>query len=273
MRLRLTFLAIFVLAGFCLTSGCTKNPATGRRQLLLMSSSQEIAIGEQAKPQLINEYEGELTTLRPYVSEVGNALVQHVEPQYKDLPWEFIALQSEQINAFALPGGKVFICKGLLVELSDEAELAAVLAHEIGHVTGQHVDERISHSMGVELAIDLLSTTTEYEFAVQAAQLFGTGYQLRFSRQQESESDELGLKYMVAAGYDPQGLIGVLEVLQSASQGSQNMEILSTHPHPETRLAQVHELLAGPYSYTVNNPDFVLYPARYETNVLQPLGK
>lgn len=273
MRLRLFALSLLLVLGTCVATGCTQNPATGRRQLLLMSTSEEVAIGEEATPQLINEYGGELTAVNPYVKQVGNALVQHVEPQYQELPWEFFALQSEQINAFALPGGKVFICKGLLMELSSEAQLAGVLAHEVGHVTGQHLDERISHAMGVDMGVELAGMTTESELAMQAAKLFGTGYTLRFSRKQESESDELGLKYMTAAGYDPHGLIGVLEVLQSASQGAQPIEWFSTHPHPETRLEQVHALLDGPYANVKNNPDYRQFSDRYQRNVLQPLGK
>ena len=264
--------ALVLILVLCCT-GCTYNPATGRQQFLSMSTSQEIAVGEEATPKLTQEYGGEVTAIRPYVNEVGKRLAQHVEPQYKDLPWEFIVLDTEQINAFALPGGKVFICRGLVSELADESQLAGVLGHEIGHVTGQHIDERISHQWGADVVLEVFKHTTESQAAVQIASLFNTGYQLRFSRQQESESDALGLKYMVAAGYDPRGLVGVLEVLRDASEGSRPIELFSTHPNPETRLEQIAELLNSEYKYAVDNPSYQRYKQQFTQRALQPLGQ
>jgi len=252
--------------------GCTHNPATGRNQFLLLSTDQEIALGTEAMPGLTAEYGGESKSpeLRAYVTEVGNKLAAQVEPQYKDLPWQFTVLESDVINAFALPGGKVFISRGLMDLLSTEAELAGVLGHEVGHVTSQHIDERISQAMVIQgIAIGASAATKSssgWESVIPVVVgLGGQGYLLQFGRNQESESDKQGVKYMTAAGYDPIGMMGVLEVLRDASQGNSTPEFLSTHPHPETRLETVSALLAGPYAYTQNNPDFKQGESEYQT--------
>jgi predicted Zn-dependent protease len=135
MRLaRFVFAALFVFA-----AGCRYNPATGRSQLLLMSSEDAIALGTESKPALILEYGGEVESaqLRSYVSLVGHSLASLTEADYPQLPWEFTVLDSDVINAFALPGGKVFASRGLLARLDSEAQMAGVLGHEVGHVTAQ----------------------------------------------------------------------------------------------------------------------------------------
>ncbi len=251
-------------------SGCTTNPATGRSQFLTLKTSDEIAIGEQSMPGLIQEYGGEVasTQLRNYVTSVGNRLAHHVEPQYQDLPWEFILLDSSVINAFALPGGKVFICRGLMTEFSDEAQLAAVLGHEIGHVTSQHIDERLSHELGVTVLASILTRAVaggNYENLTRTiVGAGGQGYLLRFSRDQEAEADTQGLKYMTRAGYDPSAMLDIFEILSDASQGARPPEYLSTHPHPETRLETVSRLLDGPYRDMVDNPNYKRFEDRYQ---------
>jgi len=250
---------------------CSTNPATGRSQLILTNSEEVSAMGEAAKPELIKEYGGEVESrpLRQYVSEVGRRLARHVEPEYGDIKWEFITLESEIINAFALPGGKVFISRGLLEKLNNEAALAAVLGHEIGHVTARHVDERISQAT-------LLSGLGQVAGAAAgggesaAAQIVplivgmgGQGYLLKFGRDQERESDMQGMKYMVRAGYDPAGAADVMQVLIDASEGGRGWEILATHPNPESRLADVREMLRTEYAYTQNNPEFRKFEARF----------
>ncbi len=266
MRPRFAHILTIFAAGVSIAvaiGGCTYNSATGRNQFLLLSTEEEIALGAEAKPELVQEYGGESPSpeLRAYVTEVGMALASHVEPDYADLPWEFTVLESDVINAFALPGGKVFISRGLMDLLSTEAELAGVLGHEIGHVTSQHIDERISQAMVIQgVAIGASAATRNsgaWESVVPViVGLGGQGYLLKFGRDQEAESDKQGVKYMTAAGYDPAGMMGVLEVLRTASEGNSTPEFLSTHPHPETRIKTVKSLLDGPYAYTQNNPDF-----------------
>ncbi len=256
---------VLLLLGLGL-AGCSFNPATGRRQLILVTPEQTLAMGDEAMPQLVNEYGGEVSSaeLRSYVDRVGFALAEHVESDYAQTPWKFTVLDSDVINAFALPGGKVFISLGLLSRFENEAQVAGVLGHEIGHVTARHVDERISQAMSVELGLSVLGAATESDLAVAAAQLFAGGYQLHFGRDQESEADKLGVKYMARAFYDPQGMMQVLEVLRDAATGPRPPEFLSTHPHPETRLETVSKLLAGPYAATQGDSQYGLYRDRFQ---------
>lgn len=251
-------------------SGCSSNPATGRNQLILVSAQEVTAMGISAQPQLIEEYGGESSSpeLREFVRRVGFRVLEQIEPEYEELPWEFFLLESDVINAFALPGGKVFITVGLLSKLSNEAQVAGVLGHEIGHVSARHVDERISQSMIIELGLSALGSYSESQLATVGAQLFGKGYLLSFNRDQELEADAQGLKYMSRVHYDPSGLMGVLLVLQEASKDNRNLEILATHPHPETRMDQVTKLLAGRYRSTQNNPEYHKYEDRFLTRVV-----
>jgi predicted Zn-dependent protease len=270
MRLaRLLFVALFVLA-----AGCKYNPATGRKQLLLISSEDAIALGAESKPALIQEYGGEVESsqLRSYVSLVGHSLAGLTEAEYPQLPWEFTVLDSDEINAFALPGGKVFATKGLLTRLDSEAQLAGVLGHEVGHVTAQHVNERISQSIvvaGITIGAVAAAGQSDDDWVRVGVPLIvgaaGTGYLLSYNRNQEQEADEQGVKYMSAAGYDPYGMLAVLQVLaDEAGTGSRPPEFLSTHPHPETRMKTVRALLDGPYAHTQRNRDFRKYKHRYE---------
>ncbi|MHC4947865.1 MAG: M48 family metalloprotease [Planctomycetota bacterium] len=259
---RSLFLAF--VAVMALLAGCSTNPVTGRRQLLLVSPAETDAMGAAAMPELIQQYGGEVESaeLRAYVRDVGDRLVAHVEGDYGRLEWSFTVLDSEVINAFALPGGRVFISRGLLAEFENEAQVAGVLGHEIGHVTARHVDERISHALSVEFGLSVLGAMTESDLAVAGAQLFGSGYLLSFNRNQETEADKLGLRYMTKAGYDPAGMLQVLDVLETASEGGPP-EFMSTHPHPETRIEYVTERLAGRYAFTQDNPEYSLHARRF----------
>jgi len=267
-RFRLLFVAVLLLA-----AGCRVNPSTGRSQLLLISSEDAIALGTESKAALVAEYGGEVDSseLRSYVALVGRSMAELTEADYPQLPWEFTVLDSDVINAFALPGGKVFASKGLLERLDNEAQLAGVLGHEVGHVTAAHAEERISHSLlvaGIAIGATAAAGQSDEDWVrigvpviVGAA---GTGYLLSFNRDQEQEADEQGVKYMTAAGYDPHGMMEVLHVLADAGSGPRSPEFLSTHPYPETRMETVKALLDGPYHYTQGNPDFRKYRGRYE---------
>ncbi len=248
-------------------AGCSTNPATGRSQFIVLSSSEVQQMGQAATPELIAEYGGEAKSpeLRAYINDVGQRLAAQIEGEYADLTWTFYVLESDVINAFALPGGRVFICKGLLSEFDNEAQVAGVLGHEIGHVTGRHVDERLSQATAAEVGLGVLGTQSESQLAIIGGNLFAQGYLLKFGRDQESEADILGVRYMVKAGYDPKGMRQVLDVLRDASQGSSPPEFLSTHPHPETRLATVNRLLAGEYAYTQNNADYSMHKQSFQS--------
>lgn len=263
-----------ILTALLLTTlaGCKTNPATGRSQLLLYSAEQTAAMGEAAVPELVDEYGGEVESpeLREYVAGIGRRLVRQVEPEYEDIEWDFFVLDSDVINAFALPGGNVFISRALLEEFDNEAQVAGVLGHEIGHVTGRHVDERLSQALavqGIAVGAGVAAGGSDSDWVKAAVPVIvgvgGQGFLLKFGRDQESESDEQGVKYMTAAGYDPRGMVEVLQILAAASKGPRPPEILSTHPNPDRRIGRVQALIKGPYQYTQSNDSFRLYRTRF----------
>jgi predicted Zn-dependent protease len=223
-------------------------------------------MGVEAKPQLTAQYGGEVATpeLRSYIDGVGRHLLQHIEPEYSHIQWEFTLLDSDVINAFALPGGKVFFSRGLLERFENEAQVAAVLGHEIGHVTAKHIDERVSQAVVAQVGLEVISAVSEAELITAGAQLLAQGSLLKFGRDQELEADRQGLKYMTRSGYNPEGMAEVLQILIEASKGSTPPEFLSTHPNPERRLAMVRDLMATQYSHTVNDDEYKKYPARFQ---------
>jgi predicted Zn-dependent protease len=192
------------------------NPVTGEKQYVSLSPDQEIALGLQAAPQMAQQMGG----------------VVHL-------------LDDDQtINAFALPGGQIFITRALYGKLENEAQLAGVLGHEIGHVLHRHAAEHMAKGeLGGMLATAVgVGASDErgggYGAAV-AAQMANQVVQLKFSRNDEKESDTFGLRYMAQAGYDPSAMLKVMQVLQAASKGGRTPEILATHPAPQDRLDDI----------------------------------
>ena len=227
-------------------AGCQTNQATGRQQLLFMSPQQEQRIGDEQHPLLVEAFGGEYDTgpLDAYVTRVGEKLDIYAETQ--GVEYTYTVLDSEIANAFALPGGYIHISRGLLAIMNNEAELASVLAHEIGHVTGRHSAERHGRStvasVGVIAAAILTGSSQVAQGAQSVAQVALAGY----SRSQESESDALGLRYMNAAGYDPDAMAEMLGQLGDNSallarlagrEVSQQFDMLSTHPQTPQRIA------------------------------------
>ncbi|MCA9299061.1 MAG: M48 family metallopeptidase [Phycisphaerales bacterium] len=261
--------------------GCSKNAATGDRQLLLYSVDSEIAMGVEAAPQLTEEYGGAVknAALQAYVADIGSRMAATTEAYNPDLPWEFTLLDSDVINAFALPGGKVFVSRGLAVRMTNEAQLAAVLGHEIGHVTARHVGDRLSRAAianGVAVAATVGAGMSDQNWAAAIPLVVGVGgqgYLLKFGRDQELQSDALGVRYMANVGYDPKGAYEVQKILEEASAGGDRPpELLSTHPYPERRQEQIIALLEGEFAYTQNNSEYKLYPERYQSQFLKRLA-
>jgi predicted Zn-dependent protease len=266
-----------------LLGGCTHNAATGESRLAIgyLSTSQQIALGDEAQPQLTQEYGGVVPApaINSYVTEVGMKMVPFTEADNPSLPWEFTLLDSPVINAFALPGGKVFMSRGLAEKMTNEAQLAGVLGHEIGHVTAEHVPERMQTAMGTSLLATVASAAAGLGDSAAIQQLTdvvvgygGQGYLLSFGRGQELEADMLGMRYMTRAGYDPVGQRQVMAILAEASSGARSPEFLSTHPHPESRIAQINELLATDYAGITGTSRVGLYESRYRQKFLTPIA-
>ena len=263
-RLALALMFALLLSGL---GACSVNPATGRTQLILFSPQELKAAGERAAPEVTREHGGEVNSpqLRAYVRTVGQRVTARIEPEYRrSLDWSFTVVDAGTVNAFSLPGGKVFVTRGLLERVSDEAHLAAVLGHEIGHVTARHVDERLSQATLAELGLSYVGDAGDSQLVVLLVSMAAEGTLLAFSREQELEADALGMRYMVAAGYDPKAMLGLLEILIDASTGPRPPELLSTHPAPRTRRRAAQRLLDGHYRHTQGNPHFATHRDRFE---------
>lgn len=279
-------LATGLVASAALLSGCSTNPETGHRSFLSLSKEEEVQIGQEAAPQFTEEFGGKVQSAQctKYVSDMGMALKEHVERQdYNDLPWEFTLLDSSVVNAFALPGGKVFFTRGLASQLTSEAQMAGVLGHEIGHVTAEHADQRISQATGAGIGLNVIAVLVGGEGGGAAAQYARAGLPalkmgtqlvlLSYGREEEIEADGLGMKYMTKAGYNPRGQREVMELLGRLSGGGGAPEFLSTHPPSEKRIEKIDQALAGEYAHTQNNPAFKTNVEQYKREFLAPLSK
>jgi predicted Zn-dependent protease len=244
---------IAVIGFFVYFSHSSVNPTTGEKQHVNLTADQEIALGEQSTPEMAAQMGGEISPSDPQAQEVqyvGNRVWQRSDAAKSPYPFHYHLLADPKtINAFALPGGEVFITKGLLDRLTTEGELAGVLGHESGHVVERHVAQQMAQSeLGKFLvtAAGVASTANRHPYADTAvAALVDHMTQLHFSRQDESQADLCGLQYMTQAGYEPHAMLHVMEVLQKVTdeQGGRPPQILQTHPYPEQRTEQINAWL------------------------------
>ncbi len=225
---------------------CAVNPATGRREFSLISERQEIQMGREADPQITASYGlVDDAELQSYVSALGLRLAAVSERP--NLPWSFKVVDDPIVNAFALPGGFIYVTRGILAHFESEAELAGVLGHEIGHVTARHSASQMSRQrlqQGV-LGIGMVLSSNVRQYGG----LVGAGLQimnLSYSRGNESQSDELGLRYISRLDYDADAMIGVFRMLAQAGGGGEGRlpEWQLTHPYPENREADMRALIA-----------------------------
>jgi predicted Zn-dependent protease len=252
--------AFTLLAGLA-ASGCAINPATGRNELMLVSEPQEIQMGRQADTAVIATiglYPD--PAWQQYIQQFGARLAAGSERP--NLPWTFRVMDDPAVNAFALPGGFVYVTRGLLAHLTSEAELASVVGHEIGHVTARHTAAAMSQQqlIGLGLAVGSMANSQVAKYAGAANQALGILY-LKFSRDDESQADQLGLRYMRRANYDPRQMPEVFRLLDrvSAAEGAGRLPTwLATHPSPANRDAAITAQIAAlpqDFSGTIVNRD------------------
>lgn len=260
----------------CLGLGaCSTNPTTGRSQLNMLSRDDEIKMGIESQPEMLKEYGGAVPNAdaRAYVTNLGKQLAAQTEGENPSLPWEFTLLNSEVINAFALPGGKVFVSKGLAIKMTNEAQMAGVLGHEIGHVTARHINEKITRQTGASLGLSVIGAVIGGGDAITG--LAGQAVQvtlLSFDRDQESEADSLGMRYMVKCFYNPIGQLQVMEILKKEAGTPNQPEFLLTHPIPDTRIKRIQQIIDTDYKYTQNNPQYKLNAEQFKTQFLPKLA-
>lgn len=238
-----------LLAGFYVCkyySNSDFNEITGEKQHVSITEEQEIALGLQSAPQMMQQFGGihQDQQAQQTVRTVGRRIIDNSDARETPYQYEFHLLADEQvINAFALPGGQVFITAALYSKLQNEDQLAGVLGHEVGHVVARHGAERIAK---MELTQGLTGAavvaTGDYSTA-QAAQVIGNLVNMSYGRDQELQSDDLGVRFMVQSGYDPNALLGVMDILEQASGGQRQPEFLSTHPSPVNRRERIREAI------------------------------
>ena len=260
------FLIALCLSTTLLLPGCAtvRNPVTGKMEHTVMDESSEMAEGAKAHPQILAEF-GQYNDpeLQAYVNEVGQRLAK--ASHRPELDWHFTVLDSPDVNAFALPGGYVYVTRGIMAYMHSEADLAGVLGHEIGHVTARHGSQRATREqtagIGV-MAATILGVLLESQglrgaanAASQASQGVAAGYVAKYSRSQESQADKLGAEYLTRLNYDPHNMVDVIKVLegqerfaadQARAQGRTPREggsgWLASHPSNEQRLREITEI-------------------------------
>jgi len=261
--------SIALALGLALLAGCATvtNPVTGQRELTVMSEKDEIAAGREAHQEVMKEYQAyDNPALQAYVNELGQRLAR--QSHRKELEWRFTVLDTHEINAFALPGGYIYVTRGILAYLDSEADLAGVIGHEIGHVTARHSAQRATRQqaagIGV-LAATILGAVLESrgargatDLASSASQGVAAGYIASYSRDQELQADSLGAEYLARNQYDPQNMVDVIRALQDQERyaadraGAEGRKPpsganwLSSHPSNEQRLQDIRRI-AGQY--------------------------
>ncbi len=245
--------ALILAAGLLASSSCTVNPVTGKTQLDLMGESQELQLGKSLYPRYTQQSLGEIPDprLQAYVDHVGLRLA-HVS-QRPNLPWAYNAVNDPEVNAYALPGGKISITRGLLSRLDDEDELAAVLGHETGHVNARHAAQAYTRNILAQLAL-LGAGVYMDSHGTRNARLYTVagmlGMQLMFahySRNQERQADQLGFEYMTKAGYNPEGMVGVMKILEHEGKRHPSLfdRMFADHPMSSERLATAEARVAA----------------------------
>lgn len=231
------------------------NPITGETQQVALSPNEEIAMGLQAAPEMAQMYGGlhQDEELQNYLDKVCGRLLNESEVGQTEWPFECHLLADEEtINAFALPGGQVFITAALFNRLETEGQLAGVMAHEIGHVVARHAAEQIAEqqlAQGLSGAVVIAAYDPENPNSglttAQMSALIGKMVTLKYGRDDELQSDRLGVQFMVSSGYDPRAMVRVMEILAESGGPNGQVEFFSTHPNPENRIERIWEAISA----------------------------
>lgn len=232
--------AIVLLIICSLGTGCAVNPVTGQKQLMLVSRTQLKEIGKKYAPEVEKQMGGRIENvdLQNYISKVGHSIssVSHTPSER----FKFVAVNDESINAVALPGGHIFITRGMLEKMKNEAQLASVLAHETAHVTSRHVGSAMSNQIGVDILMSLVTSEKTGRVVMTAANMGIQLIGLKFSRDHETQADGIGMDYMVKAGYEPVAMVEVMKMLDAEGK-TKRIVFLSTHPDPGGRAYELQQ--------------------------------
>lgn len=226
----------------------TYNPVTGENQYLSLTPDQEIALGLQSAPEMIQEFGGLARDdgAQNLVDNVGAQLDN--TSMVRGTPWQFdynLLADDQTVNAFALPGGPIFITEALFSALQTEDQLAGVLAHETVHVLARHSAQQIAKNDLTNGLIGAIGVASGDANAAQTAAVIGQLINMRYGRQDETQSDTIGVCLMIDAGYDPNAMVEVMQILEQVGGGSSGPDWFSTHPSPQNRIAAIQDAIAN----------------------------
>ena len=222
------------------------NEVTGEKQYISLTKDQEIALGMNSAPEMALEFGGlsQNKQAQALVQQVGKKVVENSDAKKTQYPFQFYVLADQRtVNAFALPGGPIFITEALLGRLQNEDQLAGVLGHEVGHVIARHSAEQMSKQQLTQGIAGAAGVAAGDVNSAYYAQVVANMVNMKYGREDELESDDLGVRFMIQSGYKPEALIGVMDILEEASGGSSVPEFQSTHPSPSNRRAKIQDAI------------------------------
>jgi predicted Zn-dependent protease len=234
--------ALFALIGYFFNT--SENPVTGEKQRVALTPAEEVALGLKSAPEMAAQMGGLSRDERATraVKTIGERLAQQSAPAGSPYRFSFHLLADRRtVNAFALPGGPVFVTEGLLGLLETEGEVAAVLGHEVAHVLARHSSEHLAKQKLTQGLIGAAVVGTGDYGTAQIGRLVGNIINMRYGRDDEIEADVLGVRFISEAGYDPRGMVRVMQALERAAGGARQPEMLSTHPSPVNRIARIEQ--------------------------------
>ncbi len=237
---------ITAAAAICLCPGCEVNPITGEQELMLFPTSQDITIGKKYAPEVEKQLGGRLAneSVQSYVDSVGQKIARVCDR--REFEYHYAVLDHDSINAFALPGGYVYITKAMLLKMQSEAQLASVLAHETSHIVARDSMNVMSNQIGIDLLLSAATTEDTHQAVITTAQLTRQIIGLKYSRDDEKTADIGGLEYMVRAGYNPYAMVETMQMLQQQQQ-FEPVEFFSTHPSPANRVEYLSQRIQSRY--------------------------
>ncbi len=241
------FVLLLLLSGLCFSFGCAANPITGEDELMLdRDYHHDIKLGKEVAPQVEKELKGRIKdqALQDYINGVGHKIARFSHNPGFD--FNYVAVNDKSINALALPGGCIFITKGLLLKLENESQLAGILAHETVHVVARDTENMMSKQAGMGALFVLAASQARNQGEVVAADIAMQLVAVKYSREDERTADIGGMDYMLRAGYNPNGMVETMQILQK-EETSNSCDFFSTHPSPENRIDYLRARIQSHY--------------------------
>jgi predicted Zn-dependent protease len=239
---------LLLLSGLCFSFGCAANPITGEDELMFdRDYHHDIKFGKEIAPKVEKELKGRIKdqVLQDYINGVGHKIARF--SHNPDFDFNYVAVNDKSINAVSLPGGYIFITKGLLAKLENESQLAGILAHETVHVVARDTENMMSKQAGMGVLFVLAASRARNQGEVAAADIALQLVDLKYSREDEKTADLGGMDYMLRAGYNPNGMVETMQILQKEEEANNSCDFFSTHPSPENRIDYLRARIQSHY--------------------------